>query len=94
MKIKPLIGGLLIGLAIPVAILWGVKQYHFSHMTFSLFIQTGFATGTLSPWLKIATLFNLIPFFGFINKNQLKVGQGIILATLIYGLFIVYFTLM
>jgi hypothetical protein len=86
--------GVITGILIPIIILWIVKLYHFSHLSYFLFLKTGFITGSLSPWLKIATLFNLIPFFGFVNKNKLKSGQGVVLATLIYGLVIVYFTLM
>lgn len=85
--------GIIIGIIIPIVILWLVKLYHFSHLSYLLFLKTGFLTGTLSPWLKIATLFNLIPFFGFVNKNRLKSGRGVVFATLLYGLVIVYFTL-
>ena len=94
MKENRMILGVIIGIALPILILWIVKLYHFSHLSYFTFLKTGFVTGTLSPWLKIATLFNLIPFFGFVNKNKLKSGRGVILATLIYGLVIVYFTLM
>lgn len=94
MKGNQIILGMIIGIILPFIILWIVQLYHFSHLSYSLFLKTGFLTGTLSPWLKIATLFNLIPFFGFVNKNKLKSGRGVVLATLIYGLVIVYFTLM
>jgi len=94
MKNNQLLIGLILGILLPILNLWFVKLYHFPHLSFTLFIRTGFSTGTLSPWLKIATLFNLIPFFGFVNKNKLKTGRGVVLATLIYGLVIVYFTLM
>ncbi|MDB4107605.1 hypothetical protein N9595_03990 [Bacteroidia bacterium] len=86
--------GFLIGILAPLTILFGVQIYHFSHMSFLLFLKTGFVTGTLSPWLKIATLFNLAPFFLFINTNKLRTAQGVIFATIICGMFIVYFTLM
>jgi hypothetical protein len=94
MKTNHILLGIILGILLPILILWFVKLYHFPHLSFALFVRTGFSTGTLSPWLKIATLFNLIPFFGFVNKNKLKTGQGVVLSTIIYGLVIVYFTLM
>ena len=86
--------GFLIGMAATLTILFGFKVYHFEHMSFWTFLKTGFVTGTLSPWLKLATLFNLAPFFYFINTNRMRTAQGIVFATILSGLFIVYFTLM
>lgn len=94
MKTTHFIIGFVIGIMLPILVLCGVQLYHFPHLSFVLFIKTGFHTGSLSPWIKIATLFNLIPFFGFVNRNKLKMGRGIVLSTFIYGLVIVYFTLM
>ncbi|MDC0104604.1 MAG: hypothetical protein ACJAR8_001352 [Bacteroidia bacterium] len=86
--------GLLIGILGPLTILFGVQVFEFPHMSFWTFIRVGFATGTLSPWLKLATLFNLAPFFIFVNSNRLQTGRGIVFATILSGLVIVYFTLM
>ncbi len=86
--------GFLIGLTATFTILFGFKVYHFDHMSFWIFLKTGFVTGTLSPWLKLATLFNLAPFFYFININRMKTAQGVVFATIFSGLFIIYFTLM
>lgn len=86
--------GLLIGILGPLTILFGVQVFEFAHLSFWTFLKTGFATGTLSPWLKLATLFNLAPFFVFVNSNKLQTGRGIVFATILSGLVIVYFTLM
>lgn len=86
--------GFLIGVLAPLIILFGFNVYHFEHMSFWTFLRTGFTTGTLSPWLKLATLFNLAPFFYFINTNRMRTAQGIVIATILSGAFVVYFTLM
>jgi hypothetical protein len=86
--------GFVIGVLAPLIILYGVNIYNFPHLTFSTFLITGFKTALLSPYLKIGALFNLAPFFLFINMNRLKTCQGIVFATIFIGLFIVYFTLM
>ncbi len=86
--------GLIIGILGPLIILFGFKVYSFEHMSFWVFLKTGFTTGTISPWLKMATIFNLAPFFYFINDNRMRTAQGIVFSTIICGLFIVYFTLM
>lgn len=86
--------GFLIGVLGPLTILFGIQVFKFPHMSFLTFLKTGFLTGTISPWLKLAALFNLAPFFLFINVNRLRTCQGIVFATILCGLFIVYFTLM
>ncbi len=86
--------GLLIGLLGPLIILFGINIYEFSNLSFWLFLKTGFSTGTIAPWIKIAALFNLAPFFLFVNSNRLRTGQGIVFATILLGVIIVYFTLM
>jgi len=86
--------GFIIGLVTPLVILYGVNIYNFPNLTFSTFLKTGFQTALLSPYLKIGALFNLAPFFLFININKLKTCQGIVFATIFIGCFIVYFTLM
>lgn len=86
--------GFLVGLIGPLIILFGINVYQFPDIGFITFLKTGFVTATLAPWLKLAALFNLAPFFLFINTNRLKTAQGIIFSTFIYGFVIVYFTLM
>ncbi|MDA8930524.1 hypothetical protein N9J07_03975 [Bacteroidia bacterium] len=86
--------GLIIGTICPLIILFGMQVYHFPKMSFSLFLRTGFETGSLNPYLKLATMFNLAPFFMLININRYRTCQGIVFATILSGLFIVYFTLL
>jgi hypothetical protein len=87
-----LLGGM-IGILAPLVILYGVNVFNFSNLSFAVFLKTGFQTALLAPYLKIGALFNLAPFFIFINMNRLKTCQGIVFATIMIGLLIVYFTL-
>jgi hypothetical protein len=93
LKFDSLLVGFLIGLACPLLILYGVKVFDSPQTSFLSFLDTGFEFGTLSPILKLAALFNLAPFFYFINENRMKICQGIVFATILCGLFIIYFTL-
>jgi hypothetical protein len=86
--------GFLIGIICPIAVLYGMNVFNFPELSFSLFIRTGFETGSLSPYIKMAALFNLAPFFLLINTNRYRTCQGIVFATIFVGLFVVYFTLM
>lgn len=93
-KWDTIVTGFLIGVVSPIIILYGVNIFSFPNLSFGLFMQTGFETGSLNPFIKIAALFNLVPFFLFINMNRYRTCQGIVFATIFVGLFIVYFTLM
>jgi len=86
--------GFLIGILAPTVILFGVNVFNFPSVPFTSFIKTGFETASISPYMKIGALFNLAPFFLFVNMNRLRTCQGIVFATIFIGLFIVYFTLM
>ena len=85
--------GIIIGLSGPFIILFGVQVYQFPDLNFVTFLKAGVDTGTIAPFVKIAALFNLAPFFIFINSKRPLIAQGILLATILWGLVIVYFTL-
>jgi|TARA_B110000967_G_scaffold33418_1_gene32066 hypothetical protein len=93
-KWDTIVTGLLVGIISPLIILYGVNVFNFDHLSYALFLETGFTTGSLNPFLKIAALFNLAPFFLFINMNRIRTAQGIVFATILVGLVIVYFTLL
>jgi hypothetical protein len=84
--------GILIGLLGPLIILFGVNIYQYEHLSYLTYLKTGFDSGVISPYLKIAALFNLAPFFLFINSNRLKTARGIVFSTIIFGIIIAYLT--
>lgn len=85
--------GIITGLIAPMIILYGINIYNFPNFGFLEFLQNGWEFRTLTNWLKIAVLFNLVFFLFFMNLNLLKAAQGIVFATITYGLVIVYLTL-
>lgn len=84
--------GLTIALLAPIVILYGINVYNFPSIGFDTFLSNAWNFRTLTNWLKIAVLFNLVFFMLFINLNKLKSAQGIVFGTIIYGLLIVYLT--
>jgi hypothetical protein len=85
--------GIAIGLFGPFVILFGIQLFKFPYMNFGLFLQSGWISGSIAPFLQLAALFNLAPFFLFINSKRPAIAQGILLSTILWGLVIVYFTL-
>jgi len=85
--------GIAVGFITTLIILYGVNVFNFKHLSYGLFLKTGFYTGTINPFLQIASLFNLAPFFLFINQNKLKTAQGVVLATIVNGIIIAYFVM-
>ncbi|MFY0643593.1 MAG: hypothetical protein JXR19_03935 [Bacteroidia bacterium] len=84
--------GLSLGIVGPILILYGVNVYQFPHMSFFEFIGNGYNIKMLSTWLKPAVLFNLAIFMLFINLYKNRSAQGVVFATIIYGLLIAYLT--
>lgn len=85
--------GIITGIIAPLVILYGINIYNFPTFSFVDFLENGWEFRTLTNWLKIAVLFNLVFFFFFMNLNLLRAAQGIVFATITYGLVIVYLTL-
>ncbi len=84
--------GLAFGLIGPVVILFGINVFSFPSLDFGTFLKNAYEIQMMSTWLKPAVLFNLAPFMLFINLERYRTAQGIVFATIIYGLVIAYFT--
>ena len=68
--------------------------YSFSHgIAFSdLFTRVFLANKLLrSPILSLSVLFDIIPFYIFLNRGFYKGARGVMLAIFIFAIFIVYF---
>ena len=83
--------GLLIGIFTPFLaffMYWLFKYYYISFPSrFIWFLKLG---GMWDGIVKLSTLTNLLPFYIFINKNKNKAAAGIMTATVMYVLYIVY----
>ena len=82
--------GLVIGLLTPLIILLGMNVFKFAELGFGEFLVNAFEQRILATWLKIAVLINLAPFFLALNTNRYKLARAILMATILYGLFIIY----
>lgn len=87
--------GLVIGIIGPLFgfALYGL-YYTISHdISFTYFVNNVFLSShdTIAPILSLSILFNIIPFYFFINRNFYKAGRGILLSFFIYAIAIVYF---
>jgi hypothetical protein len=82
--------GICIGLIAPI-----IGFFFFKWSFFNYFDNTGFfnhllSNNLLSSVISISLICNAAVFFFTINRNWLYAGRGIILATFIYGVLIVY----
>ena len=84
--------GLSLGMLGPVLILYGVNVFKFPYLSFIEFIANTYEIKMLATWLKPAVLFNLAIFMLFINLHKNKSAQGVVFATIIYGVLIAYLT--
>lgn len=86
--------GLVIGLIGPFIgfLLYGL-YYMLSHdISFSYFVNAVFLGNrdAMSSIISLSLLFNILPFYFFINRNLYKSGRGILLSFFIYAIVIVY----
>ena len=82
--------GAVLGLLTPALILVGINVYNFPELELGQFLRATWRLHTLGTWLLPSLLFNLPVFFLFINTNRLYAARGVILSTILYGLFIVF----
>ncbi len=82
-----LIGGL-------IGFIFYGAYYSISHnVDFMDFVNRVFIGNKIlrSPILSLSILFNLIPFYAFLNKKYYKGARGIMLSIFIYAIVIVYY---
>ncbi len=88
-----LLGGF-VGLLVPafiISLIYGVK---FGQSTFSSFIETSINQGVAAPIIALSLIGNLGLFFLFLKFDKLWASRGVMFATLLYGMLMVYFKLL
>lgn len=90
-----LLTGTLIGLAGGLVgfIIYGF-YYSIAHpVTFGVFVNKVFLGNTIlrAPILSLSILFNLVPFYLFLNRKMYQGARGVLAAIFIYAIFIVYY---
>ncbi len=90
-KKDSLIFGLLIGLLLPFL---GIMIYYLTkYQGYSLgnFFRELYFMRMLPPVISLSVILNLAAFYFFLNKQKYGYTRGIILASLIYGMLLLYF---
>lgn len=82
--------GALVGFIAPMLVVSGIYLTDYVSVPFLQFFRNIIETETLSILLQPAMLINLGIFLLFINLNLLKFCRGVILSTLVYGLYIAF----
>jgi hypothetical protein len=83
-------GGMLLGVLLPILALLVYFAVVRSDEHFFEFIAENQRVRLLSPLLSLAALFNLAAFYFFLQKKWYKTVQGVISATLLYALLILF----
>lgn len=82
--------GALVGMLAPQVILLGIYVSDYVRVPFLQFYRNIIETETLSVLLQPAMLINLVLFLLFVNFNWLRFCRGLILSTILYGLYIAF----
>lgn len=85
--------GFILGLLAPMLIFILIYGARFGNTPFNEFIDMVVTNGALAPMLALSVLANLVLFFVFTTIDLLLPARGIILATVLYGLVIIYIKL-
>jgi hypothetical protein len=77
--------GALVGLAIPLLVLYCFYLFNYSHLSFFQFYSNVLlANSILLPSISLCVVSNLLVFFIFIWINRYYSARGVLLATMIY----------
>ncbi|MBN2891202.1 MAG: hypothetical protein JXL97_04975 [Bacteroidales bacterium] len=92
-NLNSMVVGLIPGLIVPLltSFLFYASQDMYGVQTYGGFLRYAISYGVVSQVLSVSLLGNLGVFFLFIWTNRNKSARGVILATFIYGLFILIY---
>ena len=86
--------GIAVGLIVPIIAFWLYYLYNFRIYSPAFFIQYVYKTGLIAPILTICLVINFWLFLLSIKKFDLdNLAKGILISTMLYALFILYFKL-
>lgn len=89
-KFDKFIAGFVSGLMGPFFGLLVYWKLNFSLMTFEGFWSNVSGSSSLSALISICLIANLLFFYLFLNRDMMKATRGVIGATLVYGLVMIY----
>lgn len=85
--------GTLIGILVPAFIMSMIYAVKFGESTVSNFIETAIQQGIAAPIIALSILGNLGLFFLFLRFEKLWASRGVMIATFLYGLLMLYLKL-
>jgi hypothetical protein len=74
-------------------VIYGI-YYSFRYgISFNYFVNNVFLgnRSLIAPIISLSLLFNILPFYFYINRNFYRAGRGIILSFFVFALVIIYF---
>jgi len=77
--------GTILGLIVPFIAIVVFYFIKYDHISFGEFIRNFKNMGVLTHVISLAVIPNLVLFFAFMQKNYLKGGRGVLLATFIFA---------
>lgn len=90
MKNAKLLYGFLIGLLAPFIIVFSIYLFKYNAYELVDYVSTSYSTGMLAKTIALGAILNLAVFMLFINLRKERLARGVLIATFILGLFIVY----
>ena len=84
-KLDKLVWGAILGIILPSVSLYIFYLLKYNHMGLGTFLRSFHEMGILTHVISLSVIPNLILFFLFMQKNFLKGGRGVLLATFIFA---------
>jgi len=91
---KQMLAGIVAGIFAPACIIYCIYLAKFSASKFDDFLETAVHQHIASPIIALSILINAGLFFLFLKYDRLWASRGVILATLLYGILMLYVKLM
>lgn len=88
---RQLLIGTLIGLLVPAFVISMIYAVKFGESTFPSFVESAIKQGAAAPIIALSLLGNLGLFFLFLRFDKLWASRGVMIATLVYGMLMLYF---
>lgn len=85
--------GTLIGLLVPAFLMSLIYAIKFGESSVSSFIENAIEQGVAAPIVALSIIGNLGLFFLFLHFEKLWASRGVMIATFLYGLLMLYLKL-
>ena len=83
--------GAVLGIFAPITIFMAIKNFNYGQLPMEDFLRNAIEYKLMSVFLSQSLIINLGMFFSLLMTNQERGAKGVILATFLYGIAIIYF---